>query len=243
MRPKLLTTAPKCCNFVGSNRIHPSTHPLLNPSTQSTLTKKRQPHISIFGSRATAVVSLALTLIMLGLAALTVDGARNAAERVRTNLAVLVKVKAGASDDGVNALKRRLAVAPYVESHTYTSAETVMAEEAEYVGEDVMGLLDENPYNAEFELHLRAVLGLPIPGITLDRAGASAVVLSKTQSDKPLDYKLDKALAQERTIVRIFGKSEAHVGRRMGVVVCYDSPDADVNALRDKAKAIAETIL
>lgn len=96
---------------------------------------------------------------------------------------------------------------------------------------------------SEFELHLRAVLGLPIPGITLDRAGASAVVLSKTESDKPLDYKLDKALAQERTIVRIFGKSEAHVGRRMGVVVCYDSPDADVNALRDKAKAIAETIL
>lgn len=101
------------------------------------------------------MVSLALTLIMLGLAALTVDGARNAAERVRTNLVVLVKVKAGASDDGVNALKRRLALAPYVESHTYTSAETVMAEEAEYVGEDVMGLLDENPYNAEFELHLR----------------------------------------------------------------------------------------
>ena len=96
---------------------------------------------------------------------------------------------------------------------------------------------------SEFELHLRAVLGLPIPGITLDRAGASAVVLSKTESDKPLDYKLDKALAEERTVVRIFGKPEAHVGRRMGVVVCYDAPDADVNALRDKAKAIAETIL
>ena len=96
---------------------------------------------------------------------------------------------------------------------------------------------------SEFELHLRAVLGLPIPQITLDRAGASAVVLSKTESDKPLDYKLDKALAEERTVVRIFGKPEAHVGRRMGVVVCYDAPDADVNALRDKAKALAATIL
>ena len=96
---------------------------------------------------------------------------------------------------------------------------------------------------SEFELHLRAVLGLPIPGITLDRAGASAVVLSKTESDKPLDYKLDKALAEERTVVRIFGKPDAHVGRRMGVVVCYDAPDADVNALRDKAKALAATIL
>ena len=43
--------------------------------------------------------------------------------------------------------------------------------------------------------------------------------------------------------MRIFGKPEAHVGRRMGVVVCYDAPDADVNALRDKAKALAATIL
>ena len=119
------------------------------------MTKKKQSHISIFGSRATAVVSLALTLIMLGLAALTVTGARNAAENVSTNLAVLVKVKAQASEDGVNALKRMLAVAPYTLSHTYISAETVMAQEAESVGEDVMSLLDENPYNAEFELHLR----------------------------------------------------------------------------------------
>ena len=51
------------------------------------MSRKKQPHISTFGSRATAVVSLALTLIMFGLAALTVVSAHNAAEKVRTNLA------------------------------------------------------------------------------------------------------------------------------------------------------------
>ena len=43
--------------------------------------------------------------------------------------------------------------------------------------------------------------------------------------------------------MRIFGKPEAHIGRRMGVVLCYGDPDADINALRDKAKRVAKTVL
>ena len=43
--------------------------------------------------------------------------------------------------------------------------------------------------------------------------------------------------------MRIFGKPEAHFGRRMGVVVCYGDLDADVNAMRDKAKRLAGTVL
>lgn len=96
---------------------------------------------------------------------------------------------------------------------------------------------------SEFELHLRAVLGLPIAGIHLEHAGASAVVLSPVESDKPLEYNLVDALKEDRTRIRIFGKPEAHVGRRMGVVLCYGEVDADINALRDKAKRLADTIL
>lgn len=119
------------------------------------MSHKKQTHISTFGSRATAVVSLALTLIMFGLAALVVVSAHNAAEQVRTNLAVLVKVKNDADAPDVNTLKRRLASAPYIQSHTYTSADAVLAQEVEYIGEDVAALLDENPYSAEFELRLK----------------------------------------------------------------------------------------
>ena len=96
---------------------------------------------------------------------------------------------------------------------------------------------------SEFELHLRAVLGLPIAGIKLEHAGASAVVLSPVKSHEPLKYNLMDALREENTRVRIFGKPEAHVGRRMGVVLCYDELGTDVNTIRDKAKRLATTVL
>lgn len=96
---------------------------------------------------------------------------------------------------------------------------------------------------SEFELHFRAVMGLPIAGIHLEHAGASAVVLSNVESTTPLNYNLVDALTEDRTRVRIFGKPEAHVGRRMGVVLCYGDVGDDVNALRDKAKRLAATVL
>ncbi len=96
---------------------------------------------------------------------------------------------------------------------------------------------------SEFELHLRAVLGLPIAGIKLEHAGASAVVLSPVEGHEPLKYNLMDALREENTRVRIFGKPEAHVGRRMGVVLCYDELGTDVNTIRDKAKRLATTVL
>ena len=96
---------------------------------------------------------------------------------------------------------------------------------------------------SEFELHFRAVMGLPIAGIHLEHAGASAVVLSPVESDTPLDYNLEEALKQDHTRIRIFGKPEAHVGRRMGVVLCYGDVADGTDALREKAKAAAKTIL
>lgn len=96
---------------------------------------------------------------------------------------------------------------------------------------------------SEFELHFRAVMGLPIAGIHLEHAGASAVVLSPKDTEEPLEYNLVDALKEDCTRIRIFGKPEAHFGRRMGVVLCYGETDADVDALRDKAKRLAGTIL
>ena len=96
---------------------------------------------------------------------------------------------------------------------------------------------------SEFELHFRAVMGLPIAGIHLEHAGASAVVLSPVDSHTPLAYNLEEALLQDRTRIRIFGKPEAHIGRRMGVVLCYGDIEDGTDGLREKAKAAAKTIL
>ena len=96
---------------------------------------------------------------------------------------------------------------------------------------------------SEFELHFRAVMGLPIAAIHLEHAGASAVVLAKDDADKQPEYNLVDTLKEDYTRIRIFGKPEQHPGRRMGVVLCYGDADADTTALRDKAKRLASTIL
>ncbi len=96
---------------------------------------------------------------------------------------------------------------------------------------------------SEFELHFRTVMGLPIPAIHLEHSGASAVVLSPVESDRPLDYNLNDVCSEDHARVRIFGKPVAHVGRRMGVVVCYDKVGCDMTALRDKTKCLAKTVL
>jgi len=96
---------------------------------------------------------------------------------------------------------------------------------------------------SEFELHFRAVMGLPIAGIHLEHAGASAVILSPEEKVGSLDYNLVEALKEDRTRIRIFGKPEAHFGRRMGVVLCYGEVGDSTDELRDKAKRLAKTVL
>lgn len=92
---------------------------------------------------------------------------------------------------------------------------------------------------SEFELHCRAVLGLPIPEITQERIGASSVILSEVESKKPEYTGMEQVCAATNTYLRIFGKPEAHVGRRMGVVVCWDKVGNDLDALRTKCKGLA----
>lgn len=95
---------------------------------------------------------------------------------------------------------------------------------------------------SEFELHCRAVLGLPIPEITQERQGASAVILSDIETKSPDYIGMEKVCAEPRTYLRIFGKPEAHIGRRMGVVVCWDKLEADQQTLREKCKAAAANV-
>lgn len=95
---------------------------------------------------------------------------------------------------------------------------------------------------SEFELHARAILDLPIPEIKLERAGVSAVVLANKTADKFTIKGIDEALKEKNTDVKIFGKPTTRPFRRMGVALVYDDIHADMNALRMKAKAVADKI-
>ncbi len=94
----------------------------------------------------------------------------------------------------------------------------------------------------EFELHLRAVLGLPIPCVKQMRIGASAVILSPIASEEQPQYRGLERTCEEDADIRIFGKPTTRVNRRMGVVVCNASLDADLDQVRDKAKRLASYV-
>lgn len=94
----------------------------------------------------------------------------------------------------------------------------------------------------EFELHLRAVLGLPVPCIKQIRTGASAVILSPIAGTEQPQYRGLELTCEEDADVRIFGKPTTRVNRRMGVVLVNGDLDADLDALRDKAKRLAANV-
>ncbi len=93
----------------------------------------------------------------------------------------------------------------------------------------------------EFELHARAILGIPVFDINLIRNGASAVVLAKEKKSELPSYSgLDKAAEFKNTDFKIFGKPSAHPFRRMAVTLAYGHED--VNDLVNKAREVAKKI-
>ena len=95
---------------------------------------------------------------------------------------------------------------------------------------------------SEFELHARAILGLPIPEIKLEKAGASAVVLANATLEHFTITGVEKALEQKNTDVRIFGKPTTRPYRRMAVALVYDAIGTDMDELRKKLKEMADLI-
>ena len=100
---------------------------------------------------------------------------------------------------------------------------------------------------SEFELHARAVLGLPVTSIDHVRPGASAVVLAPQSlaphaGKAPVLHGLAEAAAEPASDLRVFGKPTVRPYRRMAVAVTHGEPGDDVKDLVARAKAIAAKI-
>ena len=90
---------------------------------------------------------------------------------------------------------------------------------------------------SEFELHLRAVLGLPIPSFSTAKAAASRVILAD-RSMNSVEYDgVEQALATPDTRVLLFGKPDARRGRRMGVALARAGTVEAARAQADQAAA------
>ena len=94
----------------------------------------------------------------------------------------------------------------------------------------------------EFELHLRAILSLPIFEITIEKAGASAVILASENSDNPKYSGISSLAALPKTDFRIFGKPSSRPFRRMGVVLTHDSLEIPIEEVVTKAKRAASLV-
>ncbi len=94
----------------------------------------------------------------------------------------------------------------------------------------------------EFELHLRAVLGLPIFEITQEKAGASAVVLATANSENPTYSGIATVAGLPKTDFRIFGKPTSRPYRRMGVVLTHDALATPIEQLIERAQETAQKI-
>ncbi|MGB3694864.1 MAG: formate-dependent phosphoribosylglycinamide formyltransferase [Spirulinaceae cyanobacterium] len=91
----------------------------------------------------------------------------------------------------------------------------------------------------EFELHLRAILGLPIPQINCLSSSASAVVLAEKYGEKISFHGIAEALAEAGTDLRLFGKPQSRPFRRLGVALAKGN---SVKEARQKARAAASKI-
>jgi phosphoribosylglycinamide formyltransferase 2 len=95
---------------------------------------------------------------------------------------------------------------------------------------------------SEFELHARAILGLPIPEIKLEKNGASAVVLANKVADTFEIKGIDAVLNNACTDVRVFGKPSTRPYRRMAVVLCNGNTKENVEDIKNKAISLAKKI-
>jgi phosphoribosylglycinamide formyltransferase 2 len=93
-------------------------------------------------------------------------------------------------------------------------------------------------WQSEFELHARAILGLPVD-TSLRNPGASAVIYGGVDAQGIVFEGVDQALAIEGTDLRLFGKPESFVKRRMGVALARA---ADTDAARANAKLAASRV-
>ena len=92
---------------------------------------------------------------------------------------------------------------------------------------------------SEFALHVRAILGMPVPVIRQRGPAASAVIIAEGNSDSVRFGNLEGALTEPDTQLRLFGKPEVKGERRMGVGLALGN---DIDNARAKALGVAQAV-
>lgn len=119
------------------------------------MNKGRSKRISTLGSRMTAIVSVGLVLVLVGLAAMCGFAGRRLQDEVRRNIGFTVVMDKECAVEQTNTVKTALLSQRGVESFTYSPAEEILARESEYMAQDIAAIAGGNPYNSEFDVKVR----------------------------------------------------------------------------------------
>ncbi|MCH5220791.1 MAG: hypothetical protein J1F05_00455 [Muribaculaceae bacterium] len=122
---------------------------------------KKSRRISTLGSRLTSLISVALVLVLLATAALIALTGKNLTDDLRRNLGFIVKMERECNPSDVNILGKALHSHPAVRELAYSSADDILAEESEYLGEEIGNLVDSNPYSSEFDVKVKPEYSTP----------------------------------------------------------------------------------
>lgn len=167
------------------------------------MAEKRSRRISTLGSRLTSLVSVALVLFMLGIAAMLGLVGKGLTDEVRRNLGFIIKLERDMTEGSTNTLKQALLADVAIERFTYTGADDILAQEREFLGEGVAELLDSNPYAAEFDVKVRPAYSTPDSIAALvDRYNALAGV-QEIITESTVIEGVDSTLRRAATVVLI----------------------------------------
>jgi phosphoribosylglycinamide formyltransferase 2 len=90
---------------------------------------------------------------------------------------------------------------------------------------------------SEFELHAKAILGLPV-NVSLLKPGASAVIYGEHDSNVVIYDEIEKVLAIDGVDIRLFGKPESFKKRRMGVILSTGKNTDEAKLKAQEAKSL-----
>lgn len=156
--------------------------------------KKKTRHISTLGSRATALVSVCLVLFLLGAAALVGVAGSKLHDEARRNVGFTVMMERECQPGDVEAMKRRLKASPAIDSFEFISADEILAQESESLGDDITALLGANPYSSEFEVRVSPAYAVADSVTALSESFADAPGVTKVLCDAQLIDGIDSTM-------------------------------------------------
>ena len=126
--------------------------------------------ISYFSANVTAIISVAMVLLLLGIVAVIGVAAQEISMKIKEEIGFDISLKEDASEAQISALRREIAFAPYVSRMRYVSKEEALQYWKQQTGEDLVAVLGFNPLTSEIEVHVKSDYA---NAASLDRLAAS----------------------------------------------------------------------